>query len=482
MSWLSQTVMALSLMFLLPAPKAVAAANIIISPANTAGSFIISAPAGLQDVSAIDLSITYDKNVLSGPTVSAGAVTAGAMMESNTRTPGFLRIAFISVNPITAPAGNIATIMFANVGAPPIPKPSMTPKVYSSSGTQVAVDTNPTSNASITETVVSRVNGSCGTATSVLLSAAPVRNLCSNGAASSLSGTGPWFWSCLGANGGVSASCSAGLAPVVTANGTTHSSVSMGTLTYLDNKQQVDPKEAPKQESGHEGLPPNQQQDLPAPVAGIAAPAELPGISAEGKIAAGKKLSMLKAIVTPLQRFRDNKKSRSIKDLVQLFDTTSAREAGVSQIPAIAVADGKSQVVVAIDLADVDGVPIFSVNGANIKGIKQISGSTWELATVPQKGRYDIRLSVRTGSNVVDIPLVVTPSLDKKRINETQVITEKEVSAFLAKAGSSKTGTLPYDLNGDGIQDYQDDYILVAHHLMNVKKLDTLQKNKGRSN
>ena len=56
------------------------------------------------------------------------------------------------------------------------------------------------------------INGACGTANGMTLSSAPTANLCSAGTASSVSGSGPWSWTCGGNNGGTQASCSAQLA------------------------------------------------------------------------------------------------------------------------------------------------------------------------------------------------------------------------------------------------------------------------------
>ena len=53
------------------------------------------------------------------------------------------------------------------------------------------------------------VNGSCGSANGMAVSTAPASGLCSAGTASSVSGSGPWDWSCAGSNGGTTASCSA---------------------------------------------------------------------------------------------------------------------------------------------------------------------------------------------------------------------------------------------------------------------------------
>jgi hypothetical protein len=40
---------------------------------------------------------------------------------------------------------------------------------------------------------------------------APTSNLCSEGKASKVTGTGPWDWTCAGSDGGTTASCSAEL-------------------------------------------------------------------------------------------------------------------------------------------------------------------------------------------------------------------------------------------------------------------------------
>jgi hypothetical protein len=53
------------------------------------------------------------------------------------------------------------------------------------------------------------VNGACGSSNGKTFSIAPSTNLCSVGTASPVTGSGPWAWTCMGSNGGTSASCSA---------------------------------------------------------------------------------------------------------------------------------------------------------------------------------------------------------------------------------------------------------------------------------
>lgn len=63
-----------------------------------------------------------------------------------------------------------------------------------------------------TQSSTAVVNGVCGGANGMALASAPTANLCSVGTATSVTGSGPWAWSCAGANGGTTASCSATVA------------------------------------------------------------------------------------------------------------------------------------------------------------------------------------------------------------------------------------------------------------------------------
>ncbi len=81
----------------------------------------------------------------------------------------------------------------------------------------------------------SSVNGTCGTANGVAVSSTPTANLCSKGTGTTVSGSGPWTWSCQGSNGGSNASCSAPLALSASANGTTIPSA----LQIVDSRSNI---------------------------------------------------------------------------------------------------------------------------------------------------------------------------------------------------------------------------------------------------
>ncbi len=82
------------------------------------------------------------------------------------------------------------------------------------------------------------VNGQCGSADSQVLTSEPSGSaLCSSGTASSESGNGhPWTWSCIGLNGGSTASCTANIQtwPVTPSEGT-GGSISPGTVQTVDH-------------------------------------------------------------------------------------------------------------------------------------------------------------------------------------------------------------------------------------------------------
>ena len=64
------------------------------------------------------------------------------------------------------------------------------------------------------------VNGLCGAANGATSVVQPVSDLCSSGTLSGVVGNGPWNWSCIGENGGMTVSCTAPLEPPAPLDGT----------------------------------------------------------------------------------------------------------------------------------------------------------------------------------------------------------------------------------------------------------------------
>ncbi|HXW70701.1 MAG TPA: right-handed parallel beta-helix repeat-containing protein [Methylocella sp.] len=93
------------------------------------------------------------------------------------------------------------------------------------------------------------LNGICGNATVVAAGSEPTSNLCAQGTPSPATGNGPWTWTCSGANGGPTASCSAPLAVANaacgTSNGSTMSSAPISNLCSAGTASSVSGSGAP---------------------------------------------------------------------------------------------------------------------------------------------------------------------------------------------------------------------------------------------
>ena len=174
----------------------------------------------------------------------------------------------------------------------------------------------------------------------------------------------------------------------------------------------------------------------------------------------------IKNIHPPLQLFRNFTGERTLKNLTKLFDAHLMQQAGVVQIPAIAVSDGSASVDIRLN-SSVSGVaPTFSFRGANLKTLQQLPDGTWELQAIPQKGKCVVYLSINSGDDLMDLPLAVIPPASVSFAQSTGQFSESSVAALLTSA-DKKTDKIFYDMNVDGKQDFLDDYILIGHYLLN---------------
>lgn len=185
-------------------------------------------------------------------------------------------------------------------------------------------------------------------------------------------------------------------------------------------------------------------------------------------------LEKIKGLDAVVDRFRDYKGARTAKALAGLFSQSEQRELLVLQKPAIAISDGKTPITVRIQLP-VTVTPSFSLRGANLKAIRNLTGRSWELDAVPQKGKTDVRITVMTQGESAEIPLSVVPQLDARQEKELLGLGETALDSILGKAGIKGTKPL-FDLNADGRQDYLDDYILIGNWLHKRQKAEKDKK------
>lgn len=387
----------------------------------------------LQDSAGIELSVLYDKDALENPVVTYGALTAGAMPAQNVTVPGSVRIVFITTGAIKG-TGELAAISFVSKGKAQAwqPKLSPSPSVFAADGSQLAVQLSPISSqpppseAETTSTGSTTITATTGNTT---------------GIASSLT------------------------ASTAIQSGTTL--VSNITLPASGDQSSHDRKDVVRQEPTYQN-PPSE------PVAGVTGSAPTPSqadvapvvVPTVDNTAGTRTLSALKSVQSVPERFRTYKDARTIKQFVALFDPNALHAAGFVQTPDIIVTDGKSLVTVSIELANSVDTPSFSLKGANMKSIRQVTGSLWELDAVPQKDKSDVRLSIVLKGERAEIPLVAVPPINQKGADLLS-LSDAALDALLAKP--SATGKPAFDVNSDGKQDYLDDYILVAHWLLKQK-------------
>jgi len=131
----------------------------------------------------------------------------------------------------------------------------------------------------------------------------------------------------------------------------------------------------------------------------------------------------------------------------------------VRQLPAIALSDGSTAVIIAARITAPEGRAIsFSLEGATLLATKKIKESEWELKALPDKGAVTMTLLVMNGKETSSYPLTVAPGLPPGIDLSTQGFEE-----FLASKTDS--GQTAMDLNNDGRRDYLDEYIFAANFL-----------------
>jgi hypothetical protein len=153
-----------------------------------------------------------------------------------------------------------------------------------------------------------------------------------------------------------------------------------------------------------------------------------------------------------LERFKTYSGERTPDGLRELF--TLPVDTKLRQQPQIAISDGRSAVILAINIPDAkDAAPNFTLKGASTLALNRIKANEWQLRVLPQRGVSEVSLIVMKGTTVSEYPLTVVPPLPA----ETD-LTEVGFRIYLAAEGG-------VDLNRDGRSDFLDDYIYTGNYI-----------------
>jgi hypothetical protein len=388
------------------------AATISVVPSGNPASYSVEG-SGMDGVAGIQLDITYDTTSLSTPTVTQGALVAGAMLAANTTRPGFIKIAIISTKAFTG-SGPIATISFASKkGSGGIT--SITSSMIDKNGSSLASAANNAANDPAL----------AGTITTPGVPFSQTTQQSSTSGSTTTTTTAP---------------AAAGTA----------TPTYFGTVTLpADQQQRTD-----SQPATSPPVPVNVGEPSVAGVAEQTQPSDKPAV--EAKPEETLQYVVYKGIS---ERFKQYTGSKALPAMAALFEKKIAQT--IHQEPAILLSDGKSKATLTIDVpARIITSPNFAVNGGTLVSFRQdktVNGR-WIAEVLPETAAGKVTLTIIAGAEEFEFPLTVAPP-----VTTALTLDERGWDRFLKEAGTDKAPL--HDLNNDGVRDYLDEFIFVANYL-----------------
>ena len=193
--------------------------------------------------------------------------------------------------------------------------------------------------------------------------------------------------------------------------------------------------------------------------------AQKPDIETQGKVIEPPAANTERKTVihkSVLKRFQDYRGERTSQALTALFKQSAIP--GMRQEPPIALSDGKSSIRVFIESASVgNGAPNFVLKGAKLASLKMEGDNTYLLVIMPEAKVYEATVTVLRNDTLTEFPLTIAPPLVVKT-GDVKILSEENFKAFLKSSGTEKAPIS--DLNGDGVWNYIDEYILTANYLV----------------
>ncbi|MFZ3209337.1 MAG: cohesin domain-containing protein [Geobacteraceae bacterium] len=166
-----------------------------------------------------------------------------------------------------------------------------------------------------------------------------------------------------------------------------------------------------------------------------------------------------------LKRFQDYRGERTPQALIALFKQSAIPD--MRQEPPIALSDGKSTIRVFIESASVGNEALnFLLKGAKLASLKMEGNNTYLLEILPEPKGYEATVTVLRNDTITEFPLTIAPPLVMKT-GDIEILGTENFKAFLKRSVTEKA--FKSDLNGDGVWNYIDEYILTANFLVRNK-------------
>lgn len=403
---------------LLTTPLQAAAAALVEAVQEGPGRFTLRA-AALADVSAMELSIAYDRTALANPRVVQGPLLSGTMAAVNPNASGMIRIAAISSRPFLS-GGVIATLTFEATG-PGGSLSALSVRLSTLAGKSLPVSTR------IINTPAQTQTGS--TQPAALDAAGAAESRTNEQPAPTAPGRTTTFPLILGPNE----------QPVTGQTLTADQGPSDRTSLKTGQTPTALPKDASRQSS--------------------------PDRSAQE---AASQLSVKKVYTTEsvLDRFTNFTGKQTPKNLAALFEQEQA--IGFRQEPPVVLTDGKQKAIlrfIASPGRKNADIALLSASLLSLTSDPDFT-NTWIAGVLPAIGAVRAGISITQASFLMVVPLVVAPKADID-LDQSGSVTEEDFRLFLAEKGTSKKPR--FDLNKDGKRDALDDYIFTANYLARTK-------------
>ena len=361
---------------------------------------------GIEDASALEISVFYDTASLANPRVVEGPLITGAMTAINPNVAGTVRIVIISITPIKG-SGTIATLTFDRTSSSPGKISALKARLANIKGAPLlsAVQVNNPSEAVADAGGSSQAgNISSGTTTSPIgigLPGAPA---------------------------------------------------TMPSETALVGQPSVpDTTLSPGQEPAIEALKTNSSLDTGETTTKTKTPLQ--------------KIYTQKSI---LERFKEFKGARTAEALISLFDQESM--IGWRQEPSVALSDGKSAVKVAfISMLGNIAPSDVAVTGAKLLSLKRDpdNTNTWIVELLPEKGGDQASIAISQGELKMIYPLTIAPKVNMDFIQSGK-LTKADFDAYIKKRIISRSSGP--GMKRDYSRNYRDDYIVTANYLYAIEK------------
>jgi hypothetical protein len=160
-----------------------------------------------------------------------------------------------------------------------------------------------------------------------------------------------------------------------------------------------------------------------------------------------------------LRRFREYRGKKGLKEFALLF---GRQDGSVLQEPAVALADGKSEVRLTVELRDQGAsAPNFAFIGGTLASLRKSGDRAWEVTVVPAAGTWEGILMIAVGKSVAEFPLTVAPSVGLPN-EELRSVTE---TTFLNRLKKYRESSLSRSRESAPLPEYLSEYIFTANCL-----------------